>query len=161
VGFPTTWPASWIFAARYDTSPATFDLAAGKYLFYRQNNLGGIADLGSEGDLALVVDGFTAPRQDGPTSYRRLDSAARLVVSLDLPETLDLEFAARADQAAGANVQVALNGVTIGAFSLTPTWDARRVHAPMELWKRGPNVVTLRSSSPVLLDQVAFVRPSS
>jgi hypothetical protein len=161
VGFPTTWPASWIFAARYDTSPAIFDLAAGKYLFYRQNNLGGIADLGSEGDLALVIDGFSAPRQDGPISYRRLDRPARLIVSLDLPETLDLEFAARADQAAGANVQVVLNGVTIGAFSLTPNWDARRIHAPVELWKRGPNIVTLRRSSAVLLDRVAFVRPPS
>jgi hypothetical protein len=160
VGFPTTWPASWIFAVRYDASPAVFDRAAGKYLFYRQNNLGGIADLGSEGDEALIIDGLTAPRQEGPISFRAFDATARLIVSLDVPETLDVEFTARADQATGASVQVALNGVTIGAFSLTSTWDTRRVQAPVELWKRGPNVVTLHPSSAVLLDRATFSRPT-
>lgn len=160
VGFPTTWPASWIFAARYDTSPAAFDLAAGKYLFYRQNNLGGIADLGSESDEALVLDGFSAPRQEGPISFRGFDGAARLMVSLDVPESLGIELAARAGQTDRADVEISLNGVGLGAFSLTSTWDARQVHAPQGLWKRGPNVVSLHSSSTVLLDRVTFVRPT-
>jgi hypothetical protein len=157
-GFPTTWPASWIFAARYNTSPDRFDLAAGKYLFYRQNNLGGIADLGSEGDAALILDGFSAPRQDGSRTYRALTSQARLVVSLDLPETLEISFDARTSRAAGATVDVFLNGRAVGAITPESNWSERTLEAPQAFWKRGPNVLALKASSELQLDVVTFRR---
>ncbi|MEO6401270.1 MAG: hypothetical protein ABIP62_04570, partial [Vicinamibacteria bacterium] len=158
VGFPTTWPASWIFAARYDTSPAAFDLAAGRYLFYRQNNLNGLADIGADGDEGLILEGFTGRRQDGSLDYRSVASGndARLIVSLDVPETLGVSFQARSS--ASASVEILVNGASAGVIFLAPDWSEAHVEAPQGLWKRGPNVVTLRAPSPFDLDRVTFVR---
>ncbi len=161
VGFPATWPASWIFAARYDTSPGAFDLAAGRYLFYRQNNLGGVADLGTEGDEALILNGFSSPKQDGPITYRGIESEARLIVSLDLPETLGLSLQTRAaDHARATNIEVAVNGNAIGSIQAPPDWGEARLEAPQAFWKRGPNIVTVRARSPVHIDRVTFGGPT-
>lgn len=160
VGFPTTWPASWIFAARYDTSPAAFDLSAGKYLFYRQNNLGGIVDVGGDGDDALILDGFSGRKLDGPNTYRTFGAPARLIVSLDLPEDLEVSFVARGADAPTA-IRVSVNGAAAGSVAAGPTWDEGRVGAPRALWRRGANVLTLDSSAVTHLDRVVFMRPQS
>lgn len=157
VGFPTTWPASWIFAARYDASPGAFDLSAGKYLFFRQNNLDGQAELGQDGDLALILDGFSSPRHDGVITYRESAGEARLIVSLDLPEALVISLEGRAVDAP-AVVDVLVNGKRAGSAALGTTWGKDGMEAAQELWARGPNVITLRSSSPFHLDRVAFAR---
>lgn len=159
VGFPTTWPASWIFAARYDASPGAFDLAAGKYVFYRQNNLNGIADLGREDDEGLFLDGFSGPKQDGQITYRALESNARLIVSLDLPETLGVSFEARAAGGTPTSVAVEINGNPAGAIQVQPEWGEAHVDAPKRFWERGPNIVTLLPSSGVQIDRVTFLRP--
>jgi hypothetical protein len=159
IGFPTTWPASWIFAARYHTSPGAFDLAAGKYLFYRQNNLNGIADLGGEDDGALILEGFSGVKQDGPITYRVIDAEARLIVSLDLPETLGVSFEARASNRSAATVAITINGSPAGSMTVGPDWGESRLEAPQRLWTRGPNIVSLRATSSVQLDRVTFLRP--
>ncbi|HQZ16416.1 MAG TPA: hypothetical protein PLD86_06025 [Vicinamibacteria bacterium] len=159
IGFPTTWPASWIFAARYDASPGAFDLAAGKYLFYRQNNLNGIADLGEADDGGLILEGFSGARQDGPITYRAVDSAARLIVSLDLPETLGVSFRARSSNGAPAIVEISINGKAVGSVQAQADWEEVRIEAPQRLWARGPNIMTLRASSSIQLDRVSFARP--
>ena len=122
VGSPLTWPASWIFAARYDASPAAYDLSAGKYLFYRQTNLGGVVDIGGEGDAdaAMILDGFSASRQPGGTTYRGILSTARLIVSLDLPEPLSVSIEARSAEERATKVEVLLNGVGVGGVSFQP-----------------------------------------
>jgi hypothetical protein len=158
VGFPTTWPASWIFAARYDASPGAFDLAAGKYLFYRQNNLGGVADLGQEDDGGLILDGFGGIRQDGPITYRSVDTEARVIVSLDLPETLGVSLQARSGAGSPTRVDVSINGDRAGSFAIPADWGESRLDAPKNLWVRGPNIITLRPSMPVQVDGMRFVR---
>ena len=158
VGFPTTWPASWIFAAWNGVSPAVFDRAAGKYLFFRQNNLNGVVDVGSEGDDALVVDGFSGPRLAGSSSYRGFKSQARLIVSLDLPEALTISIVARSPDAASARIDVRINGKTAGTASTGPTWDESRLEARRDLWRRGANVLSLSSPSAIDLDRVVFLR---
>ena len=158
-GFPTTWPASWIFAARYDASPGAFDLAAGKYLFYRQNNLNGIADIGTDDDSGLILDGFGAIRQDGPIGYRGVESEGRLIVSLDLPETLGVAFAARSAGDRPSKVEVTINGRAAGSIQVETSWGEGRIEVPQALWARGPNIVTLRSDRRVDVDRVSFVRP--
>jgi hypothetical protein len=154
-GFPTTWPASWIFAARYAASPGAFDLAAGKYLFYRQNNLGGVVDIGDAGDEALILDGFSSRRQAGPIGYRTFSSQARLIVSLDLPEALELAFLARGGETA-SDVEVLLNDTSIGSVKFGGDWETTRLTAPQLQWRRGPNIIVLRTSSEVQLDRVTF-----
>ena len=157
LGFPTTWPASWIFAIRYQVSPAAFDLAAGKYLFYRQNNLDGVVDLGAPGDEAMILDGFTAPRR-GAITHRSFASSARLIVSLDLPETLGILIRARTRAATAARLEVEVNGVPAEALDIQTEWSEGHLEAPQGLWRRGANIITLRPSSEVDLDGITFVR---
>ncbi|MBX7184573.1 MAG: hypothetical protein K1Y01_05440 [Vicinamibacteria bacterium] len=159
IGFPTTWPASWIFAARYDASPGAFDLAAGKYLFYRQNNLNGIADIGTDDDSGLILDGFGAIRQDGPIAYRGVESEGRLIVSLDLPETLGVAFAARSPGDRPSKVEVTINGQAAGSFQVETSWGEGGIEVPQALWARGPNIVTLHADRRIDIDRVSFVRP--
>lgn len=157
VGFPTTWPASWVFAARYDASPGAFDLAAGKYLFFRQNHLDGEADIGQDGDEALILDGLSGPRWDGPVSYREMRAVARLIVSLDLPEALVITLEGRSTEAP-ATVDVLVNGKEAGSVGMGTRWGTAQVEAPQGLWARGPNVITLRSPAAVHLDRATFAR---
>lgn len=158
VGFPTTWPASWIFAGRYHASPGAFDLAAGKYLFYRQNNLEGLADLGSEGDEALFLDGFFEPREDGPVTYRGFGPEARMIVSLDLPEALDLAFRARSQTGAPSRVEVQVNGHEAGTLELESDWTEVHLQTPRQFWRTDANIITLRSATRNDLDRVNFLR---
>jgi hypothetical protein len=158
VGFPTTWPASWIFASRYDVSPAAYDLTVGKYLFYRQNSLDGLVDLGGRGDEALFLDGFSTPGLDGPVTYRRFGAEARLIVSLDVPEALEMSFHARSGVESSSTVTVLVNGHDAGTLSLEAEWSEVRLLAPLAFWVRETNIVTLRSTLESDLDRVIFVR---
>ena len=135
-----------------------FDRAAGKYLFFRQNNLNGVVDVGGEGDDALVVDGFSGPRLAGSSSYRGFKSQARLIVSLDLPEALTISIVARSPDAASARIDVRINGKTAGTASTGPTWDESRLEARRDLWRRGAHVLSLSSPSAIDLDRVVFLR---
>jgi hypothetical protein len=155
VGFPTTWPASWIFALRYRTSPAGFDLAAGTYLFYRQNNLDGLAD---SGDERLILDGFSSAKQDGQVTYREIETSARFIVSLDLPEELSLTLEARSTTRRPTRMEVEINGTPAGFFEVGTTWSPSLLQTPRLLWERGPNVITLRPGSGTQIDRVAFER---
>lgn len=158
VGFPTTWPASWIFALRHRTSPASFDLAAGTYLFYRQNNLDGLADFGAEGDERLILDGFSSVKQDGQVTYREVESAARFIVSLDLPEDLSLTLEAKSSTPSPTRVDIEINGTPAGSLEVETTWAQSPLQTPSPLWERGPNVVTLRPKAGIQIDRVAFAR---
>ena len=135
-----------------------FDRAAGKYLFFRQNNLNGVVDVGSEGDDALVVDGFSGPRLAGSRSYRGFKSQARLIVSLDLPEALTISFVVRSADTASASIDVRINGKAAGSVSAGPAWEESRLEAQRALWRRGANVLSLSSPSAIDLDRVVFLR---
>lgn len=156
VGFPTTWPASWIFAARLRATPDRYDLADGKYLFYRQNNLDGIADLGSAGDDALLLDGFGSARQDGAITHRPFADGARLVVSLDEPEDLSVSFFGRTS-GEGAGLEILVNDVAVGRIPWTQEWGSASIETPASVWRRGLNTVTFRGAS-ADLERVEFTR---
>jgi hypothetical protein len=50
-GSPVAWPANWIFSLREGLPPDRYDLMVGKYLFFMQNNLGGVIDVGADPGL--------------------------------------------------------------------------------------------------------------
>ena len=80
-------------------------------------------------------------------------------MSLDLPETLGISIRGRAKGAATATIAVEVNGISLGAIELQAAWREGRLDAPQALWQRGPNVITLRTTSPVDLDRVTFMEP--
>ncbi len=146
VGFPTTWPASWIFAARHHRPPGQFDTVVGKYLFYRQNNLGGRIDVGSEVHAGLLGEGFARIERREGTRCRRLLRDARVFASLDLPEDLELRVLAQA--AADGSMAVSVNGKVAGSVAVGTEWSEPRVLVPRGFFRGGVNEVTLGSDAP-------------
>jgi hypothetical protein len=158
VGSPTTWPASWIFAWRHGRPPSQYDLLVGKYLFYRQNNMGGHLEVGAPGDEAFLGEGFShSVVSVAGAQARRFEGRARLFAPLDVPEDLVLRFRA-ASAVAPTEVRVSVNGREAGRFLTGPSWTEGRVAAGAGYWRREINEVALWTAGPVLLDAVDFER---
>jgi hypothetical protein len=158
VGSPNTWPASWIFAWRHGRPPRQYDLLVGRYLFYRQNNLGGVIEIGVPGDEPMLGEGWARLERQGDVGFRRLRGRALLFAPLDEPEPLDVLVRA---QAVGASREVLLrvNGATAGLFVAGAEWADGRVSVPASLWRRELNEVELEAGAGELrVDRVTFAR---
>ena len=90
-GTPLAWPANWVFARAHDLPAARYDLMVGKYLFYRQNNLGGLVKVGDgRADPALFAGEWSAPAPCGEGTCREVTGRARVMAPLDVAEDLDV-----------------------------------------------------------------------
>ncbi len=157
-GSPPTWPASWLFATRQQRPAGQYDLLVGRYLFYRQNNLGGGLDLGAPGDEALLGEGFARAETRDGVSFRRVRSRARLFAPLDVPEPLELRIRAQAADAP-CEARVVVNGTLAGRFVAGPEWSEARVPAPAALLRRDLNDVVFELDGGELrVDALSFVR---
>jgi hypothetical protein len=158
VGSPRTWPASWIFAWREGRSPAQYDRLVGRYLFYRQNNLGGQIGLGGAGDEVLLGDGWGPREEEGAVDARRFQGAARLFAPLDVPEALEVAVRGAA-VGRPAEVTVQVNGREAGRLRLDTAWSAPALLVPREFWRRELNdVVLVSADTPVRVDAVELTR---
>jgi len=157
VGSPTTWPASWLFAWRHRRPPGQYDLLAGRYLFYRQNNMGGHVEVGGPGAEDTLGEGWGPAQTVDGTRGRAVRGHARLFAGLDVPEDLELRVRARAP--AGSEVRVIVNGRDAGRFWAEPAWLEARVRAGAGFWTRELNDVVLEATGEgVLVSGVDFVR---
>jgi hypothetical protein len=157
VGSPPTWPASWIFAWQHGVGPEKYDGVAGRYLFYRQNNLGGHIDIGAPGDEVMLGEGWDAARIDQGVSLRALSGRARIFAPLDVPEALRVRLHARGEDACALVLSV--NGSEIGGVAATREWGAQELLAPAAVWRRETNDVWLETNGcPVQVDAVDFER---
>jgi hypothetical protein len=156
VGTPLAWPANWIFAARHDAPLASHDVAAGKYLFYKMNNLGGVIDLGDPRvDPSLLLEGWARVRRCGDAECRGLDGPARLLFPLDLPEDLDVIVRAQG----AAPLQLSVNGRPLAELPLAEHLVERRARIPKGWLRREHNQLILASADAgVLIDRVVFQR---
>lgn len=156
VGSPQTWPASWLFAWRTGLSPAAYDLAVGRYLFFRQGNRGGRIDLGgSQDDGALLAEGFGPPLHEGGAEARAVASRARVLAPLDLPETLTVRVRVRGP----AELSLVVNGHDLGRASVADAgWIEAVWRADAGLWRRDLNDVVVEThAGAVLIDGFQFV----
>jgi hypothetical protein len=158
-GFPTTWPASWLFAWRQGLSPGRYDLGVGRYLFYRQNNLNGLIQAGNPEHAALLPAGFGRIEDMQGAPARRIAERARLLAPLDEPEPLELRLGVRA-LAGPVVASVSVNGSEIGRVDVLPDdWQEPRLVAPAALWRRELNDVVIETrGGPLALREVRFVR---
>lgn len=158
VGFPTTWPASWIFAWRHRRPPAQYDLLVGRYLFYRQNSLNGRIDLGTLQSDEMLGEGWGPVESQDGAAVRCLQGRGRLFASLDVPEAIELGFRASAP-AGDVEASVRVNGHDVGAFRAGRARDTSRLRAPASLWRREINEVELQTRGGAMcLDFVEFAR---
>jgi hypothetical protein len=157
VGSPTTWPASWWFAARHGLSPARFDTLVGRYLFYRQNSQRGCVEPGATAHEPQLAGGWGGREDDGAGgALRVLDGEGRIYVGLDLPQ--DLVLAVRAAADASTRFSVDVNGRAAGDAGAGPGWTTARLRVPAALWRRDLNVVTLRPQAPLRVRGLRFER---
>ena len=158
LGFPTTWPASWIFAWKTGLSPGRYDRLVGRYLLYRQNNRKGRIRIGADDDRPMLGEGWgPAVRGDGPT-YRTIRRDARVLAPLDVPEDLEVRVRAAAEGDAVA-VTVRVNGTLAGRFRAGREWDEHVLWVPSACWRRELNDVVLAPERGALrVAQLEFVR---
>jgi hypothetical protein len=156
VGTPLAWPANWVFAARHDAPLASHDVASGKYLFYKMNNLGGVIDLGDDRvDPALLLEGWARVRTCEEAQCRGLDGPARLLFPLDVPEDLDMTVRARGT----GSLRVGVNGRPLAELQLAEQLVERRARIPGTLLRREHNELRLEpGAADVLIDRIVFQR---
>ncbi len=157
VGTPVAWPANVVFSVRHDAPITKYDLAVGQYLFYRQNNLGGVIDLGNDrGDPGLLLEGWARPIPCGDGRCRTIERTARLLVPLDVPEALVAIVRARGT----GSLALAINGREAAAWPLDEgAFVERRVSLPREGLVREMNELRLTASpGPVVVDRIVFER---
>jgi hypothetical protein len=159
LGTPLAWPANWVFADELDLLPARYDLAVGKYLFYRQNNLGGLVKMGdSRSEPALLAGEWSARTPCGEATCRRVLGRARVLAPLDVPEDLDVIVRAEGR----GTLEIAVNGRPVAAFPLEDAQKDLRAHASRVFWHREMNDVSLSLSvgGAALVERVVFERGS-
>jgi hypothetical protein len=157
LGFPTTWPASWLFAWRHERPPAQYDRLVGRYLFYRQNNLGGRIGVANPDHEALLGEGFGPITAIAEVPARAVRGRARLFAPLDVPEDLELRLALIAPEGPAA-VAVDVNGCRLGRVPADARWAEERLFAPSACWRRELNHVWLTSDAPVFVSRADFAR---
>jgi hypothetical protein len=139
-GSPSAWPANWLFALRHGLPAQKYDQMVGKYLFYRQNNLGGVIDLGDDrADPALLAEGFSPRMACEAAVCREARGRARLFAPLDGPEDLDVTLRA----AGSGNLDVAVNGQGVARLPLAAALADFRFRVPALLWRRELNEIAL------------------
>lgn len=158
VGTPSTWPASWIFATSQGRPPSQYDPLVGRYLFYRQNNLEGLVELGAAGDDALLGEGWGPVEESGAAKGRRTNGSARVFAPLDVPEDLRIVATAEAPRD-HVEVRVRVNGREAGRFAADRTLGDHVVSVPAAWWRRELNSVHLDAGDlRVFVDRVRFLR---
>jgi len=155
-GSPPTWPASWVFAWREDRPARQYDVAVGRYLFYRQNNLGGRIAVGAD-DAALLAEGWGERQQIDGKDCRAAKGAARVLAPLDVPEDLDLTLAARIETPGEMDVRV--NGREAGTIAMASSGTSERLRLPASLWHRELNdLVLIPRAGSVCVEAFELVR---
>jgi hypothetical protein len=158
VGSPPAWPANWLFALAHGLPAQKYDLMVGKYLFYRQNNLGGVIDLGDDrADPALLGEGFSSRVRCQAAVCREVLGRARVFAPLDVPETLDVTVRALGSGSLG----VAVNGQPQAELPLGPDLQDLRFRVEAPLLRRELNELVLRVSpgGTAAVDLLRFARP--
>lgn len=165
-GSPAAWPANWLFAWRERRPAGQFDRAVGRYLFYRQNNLGGRLDLG-QADDALLGEGWAPRGAVAGRACRGIAAPARVLAPLDVAE--DLELTLTAVSTDGPRwVSIGVNGQDAGRVLVQGEWTEAVLALPARLWRREINDVVVgvapttagasAGGGPVCVASLAFVR---
>jgi hypothetical protein len=159
VGFPTTWPASWIFARQERARPAQYDFLAGRYFFSTPEARDRHIALGSPEDLPLLAEGWGPIERDDQRSWRRALGEARIMAPLAIPEDLEVRVRAAAATEAGVLAVLSVNGSEAARFLVDGEWGERRVRVPAPFWRREINHLVLSAGGAVLrVEAVDLIR---
>jgi hypothetical protein len=132
----------------------------GKYLFFMQNNLDGVIDVGADPGLdeALLGEGWGVRAACGGDAVcRPVQGRARLFAPLDAPEPLRV-----AVRAAGTGrLRITVNGTAVAEGALQDGLAEVTAQVPRARWRAGLNEVGLETTpgGVAQVDRVVFLRP--
>jgi hypothetical protein len=165
VGYPFAFPANWLFAARYDRPKTQYDLLVGKYLFHRQNNLGGVIDLGPS-DPPFIGNGWSSLADwEGRQREVRLalGPTAGVFVPTDRPERLRVVVVCAAPSGGEPrSVELRLNGQPVTVFRPSSEMAEHGGIADARWWRR-LNLLEFVPAEPgpapfLVVDRIRFER---
>ena len=158
VGFPTTWPASWVFAWRTGLSPGRYDRLVGRTLFDRKDHRDGRIEIAAADDAPMLGEGWGRVVASDDRPYRTTRGPARILLPLDVPEDLEVKVRAAGEGEVVA-VSLRVNGSEAGRFLAGPEWAEHGLRVPSRFWRRELNDVVLTPESGSLrVDQVELTR---
>jgi hypothetical protein len=141
-GHPFTYPASLVFAARNDVPIGAYDLLeANRFLSDPLRPYGRI-DVGGPGDHIWLEEGWHAPEESGPVTFRWADASAGMLIPLDHTATLRVQVHASPFQYSDAPPQVlrlVVNGTPGPHATLEGGWATTVLEVEQGLWKPGVN----------------------
>jgi hypothetical protein len=145
-GHVFSYPANLAYAAGNGVAPWRFDLLrANRFLGEARRPYGRI-DIGGPDDGVYLGDGWYAPEEDGPITFRWAGSTAHALVPLDHAATLTVQLRLRAFAYAGAAEQTVLaeiNGHSYGPVAVGNAWQTVELATAREHWRSGVNRVRL------------------
>ncbi|MEW6364771.1 MAG: glycosyltransferase family 39 protein [Acidobacteriota bacterium] len=151
VGYPFSWPANWVFAARYDVSPDRYDTVVGNYLFsWDVHEQARAIRFGQRDDVYLGY-GFSQP-ESLPTgeSWRWSQwPRSEILVSLFRPYALDLTLRAMPFWPEGLpaqTVKVIVNGHAAETWVMSHQLRDYRVSLRPEWLRCGVNAIVFEYS---------------
>ena len=106
----------------------------------------GRVDIGNPDDLAYLGDGWYAPEQEGPSTFRWAAARADAFVPLDHAAALTVQLRLRAFGYAGATAQTVvttINGHPYGPVTVGDAWQTIEFATAQENWSSGVNRVRL------------------
>ncbi len=129
----------------------------GRYLFYRQNNLGGHLPVGRAGDEPYLGEGWARREILQGQGARRVRARARLFFALDVPEDLELRAQLLAPEA--RTLRVSVNGQPLGLLAAGADWAEGRLGLPARTLRRELNELVLETEGDdVAIAGVTFVQ---
>lgn len=124
-GYPFSWPANWLFAARYGVSPEKYDMAAGNYLFSWDIHEPTQTITFGRSDDAFLGFGFYEPETDHQGARWRWSQGRRteILISLFRPTRLRMKLTVMPFMPPGASqrqMMVTVNGHAAGTVTMRP-----------------------------------------
>jgi hypothetical protein len=146
LGHPFSYPANLAYAVGNRVAPWRFDLLRPYRFLGDVRRPYGRIDIGSQADAVYLGDGWYAPEQDGPNTFRWAASEAEALVPLDHPAPLTVQLRLRAFGYAGApeqTVVTTINGHSYGPQPVGNDWQTVEFATAQENWRGGVNRVRL------------------
>lgn len=145
-GHVFSYPASLAYAVRNRVAPWRFDLLRPYRFLGDARRPYGRVDIGSPGDTVYLGDGWHAPEQDGPITFRWAASSTEVLVPLDHAAPLTLQLRLHAFAYPGATEQtvvVSINGHSYGPLPVGNGWQTVEFATAENSWRSGVNRVRL------------------
>jgi len=145
-GHVFSYPANLVYAVGNRVAPWRFDLLRpGRFLGDARRPYGRI-DIGSPEDAVYLGDGWYAPEEEGPVTFRWAAPSAEALLPLDHTAPLTVQLRVRAFGYAGATeqtVMTTINGHAYGPVPVGNDWQTVEFATAQEDWRSGVNRVRL------------------